>query len=125
VEIALRWVARAWGAASAALLFVFAFGGREHLRFTTDEAVTFLFFPVGVVVGFVLAWWRELAGGLVSVGSLVLFYVSLFAFTGRVPTTPWFLVFAAPGFLHIASAVIAARPEKNKPNLRSERMARS
>lgn len=125
VEIVLRWIARMWGIASAALLFMFAFGGREHLRFTADEAVSFLFFPVGVVAGFALAWRRELAGGLVSVGSLVLFYFSLFVFAGRVPMTPWFLVFAAPGFLHIASAVIAARPEKNKRRVESGGMASS
>lgn len=116
LEIALCWVARAWGVASSVLLFMFAFGGREHLRFTVHEAVAFLFFPVGVVAGFVLAWRRELVGGMVSVGSLALFYVCLFAFAGRVPMTPWFLVFAAPGFLHIASGMIAGCAEKSAQN---------
>lgn len=118
-EVVLRWIARAWAAASGVLLLMFAFGGREHLRFTAGEAVAFLFFPVGVVAGFVLAWRRELAGGLVSVGSLALFYGCLFAFSGRVPATPWFLVFAAPGFLHVASALIAARPEKEQAELQT------
>src|SRR5262245_1259039 len=109
LETVLRWTARAWGIASALLLMAFAFGGREHLRFTAASAAVFLLFPVGVVAGFVVAWWRELAGGLVTVGSLALFYLLLFAWNGWVPTTPYFLLFAAPGFLHVASALIAAR----------------
>jgi hypothetical protein len=106
-ESVLRWTARAWGIASALLLC--AFGGREHLRFTPAEAVVFLLFPGGVVAGFAVAWWGELAGGLVTVGSLALFYLVLFARNGRVPATPYFLLFAAPGFLHVVGALIAAR----------------
>ena len=62
----MRWIARTWGIASALLLLVFAFGGREHLRFNVGEAIAFLLFPVGVIVGFVISWWRELTGGLVT-----------------------------------------------------------
>ena len=108
-EVILCWVARAWGVASTLLLLAFAFGGQEHVRFTAAEAVAFLFFPVGVMAGFAVAWRRELAGGLVTVGSLALFYFYLFALSGRWPSGPYFLLFAAPGFLHVASALIAAR----------------
>jgi hypothetical protein len=105
----LRWTARVWGIASTLLLLAFAFGGREHVRFTANEAIGFLFFPIGVIAGFAVAWWRELAGGLITMGSLALFYVWLFARDGRLPTGPYFLLFAAPGILHIASALLAAR----------------
>ena len=104
-ETILRWTARAWGVASALLLIAFAFGGREHLRMAAGEAVGFLFFPVGVVVGFAIAWKRELAGGLFTVVSLALFYCWL----GRLWIGPYFLLFAAPGFLHIASALLPKR----------------
>jgi hypothetical protein len=107
-ETVLLWAARVWGVASALLLFAFAFGGREHLRFTAGEAVAFLLFPAGVVVGFAVAWRWELAGGLVTVGSLALFVLYVFAWSGRWPG-PYFLLFAAPGFLHVASALLAAR----------------
>jgi hypothetical protein len=109
LESALRWTARAWGLASGLLLLAFAFGGREHVRFTAGEAVGFLLFPVGVVAGFAVAWRRELAGGLVTVGSLALFFLWLFARDGRLSGSPYFLLFAAPGFLRIASARLAAR----------------
>ena len=104
----LRWTARAWGVASTLLLLAFAFGGREHLRFTAGEAVAFLLFPVGVMAGFAVAWRRELTGGLATVGSLALFYLYVYARSGRW-LGPYFLLFAAPGFLHVASALIAGR----------------
>jgi len=107
-ETVLRWAARVWGVASALLLFAFAFGGHEHLRFTAGEAVAFLLFPVGVVVGFAVAWRWELAGGLVTVGSLALLALYVLAWSGRW-IGPYFLLFAAPGFLHVASALLAAR----------------
>lgn len=109
-EVALRWVARAWGLVSAALLLAFMFGGREHFRPTMNEALALALFPGGVVAGFALAWWRDLVGGLVTTGSLALFYLLLFAWNGRVPGGPYFLLFAAPGFLHVATALMA-RPD--------------
>ena len=113
LETVLRWIARARGIASGLLLLAFAFGGRENLRFTAATATLFLFFPVGIVAGFVVAWWRELAGGLITVGSLAMFYLLVFAWNGSVPSTPFFLLFAAPGFLHVASALIAARRKRS------------
>jgi glucose-6-phosphate-specific signal transduction histidine kinase len=106
----LRWTARIWGVASTVLLMAFAFGGHEHLRLTLREAVAFLFFPMGVVVGFVVAWRRELVGGLISVGSLALFYLHLWA--GGRPVGPYFLLFAAPGFLHLVNALCFERKSK-------------
>lgn len=108
----LRWTARTWGVASTLLLIAFAFGGREHLRLTISESVPFLFFPMGVVAGFVIAWRHEFAGGLVTVGSLALFYVYLFVLGGRFPGGPYFLLFAGPGFLHLANALLVARNPK-------------
>lgn len=105
--VLLRWVARAAGLASGLLLGLFLFGGQEHLRPTAAEAVGMLFFPFGVAAGFAVAWWRDGLGGLVSVGSLGLFYLWLFARAGQVPTTPYFLLFAAPGFLHLIVAGLA------------------
>ncbi len=109
-ESILRWTARIWGVASTLLLLAFAFGGREHLRFTASEALAFLFFPVGVVAGFIVAWRHELVGGLVTVGSLTFFYLSVGG-SGR-PLGPYFLLFAAPGFLHLANALLVARKPK-------------
>ncbi len=110
----LRWSARVWGIASALLLLAFAFGGREHVRFTAGEAVGFLLFPVGVIAGFAIAWRRELVGGLVTVGSLALFSLWLFVRDGQL-VGPYLSLFAAPGFLHVVSALIAAYGGRGVP----------
>lgn len=110
----LRWVGRAWGLASGGLLLLFLFGGRENLRPTAEQAALMLFFPVGVLLGFAVAWRSDLAGGLITVGSLAGFYLAIAALGGAVPTTPYFLLFAGPGFLHLAAA-LAARRRKPLP----------
>jgi hypothetical protein len=102
----LRWTARVWGVATFLLILAFVVGGRESMRPTANEAVGLLLFPIGVVVGFGIAWWREGVGGLVTVGSLALFYLWMFARDGRRPTGPYFLLFSAPGFLHTANALL-------------------
>lgn len=103
----VRSIARGGGLVSTLVLLAFVFGGAEPIRFTMDQAVAFLFFPVGVVAGFAVAWRHELAGGLITLGSLALFYVYLFVVGGRFPGGPYFLLFALPGFLHTASDIIA------------------
>ena len=37
--------------------------------------VGFLFFPVGTILGMLLSWWREVLGGVVTVYSLLGFYL--------------------------------------------------
>lgn len=113
----LHWTARTSGITSALVLLAFAFGGHEPLPLTASEVVAFLFFPVGVVVGFAIAWWREMAGGLVTVGSLALFYVAMLVL-GEGRLGPYFLLFSAPGFLHIASALLARRAGSARPPAR-------
>lgn len=101
----LRGLARVWSIASTLLLLAFLFGGRENLFPTASQAVSMLFFPVGILVGFLVAWRWELLGGLGTVGSLVLFYVWTFILSGRIPMTPYFVLFAAPGFLFLACSL--------------------
>jgi len=111
-EAVLRWAARAWGLASTLLILAFVFGGREHVRLTASEALGFLLFPVGVIAGFAVAWRREGVGGLITLGSLALFYAWMFARDGRFPAGPYFLLLAAPGFLHVAGALIAGHERR-------------
>jgi hypothetical protein len=116
LETILRWIARAWGLASTLLLFAFAFGGHEHLRLTMGEAAVFLFFPVGVVAGMLVAWRYELAGGLIAVGSLAVFYLCISTWGGGISPGPYFLLFAAPGFLHLALALLSSSKRKTSLN---------
>lgn len=103
---ALRWTGRIWAVVSVAVLAVFAFGGRETLQPSASQMVGVLLFPIGVAVGLVVGWWRQAVGGCVTVCSLALFYVWMFAQHGRLPPGPYFLLLAAPGFLFIAGALL-------------------
>lgn len=115
LSIVLRWLARVGSIASTLLLAAFAFGGQESLRPTFVEAIGLFFFPVGVVVGFFIAWWWEGIGGAVTVTSLACFYVYMVARDGRLPTGPYFLLFAAPGFLHLANGLLQRNRTRPAP----------
>ncbi len=102
----LRWVARVWSVVTFLFVLAFIVGGAESMRPTAAEAVALLFFPVGVIVGLAVAWWREGIGGAVAVCSLILFYAFTFARSGTLPGGPYFLLLAAPGFIHLANALL-------------------
>ncbi|MGI5836351.1 MAG: DUF7670 domain-containing protein [Chloroflexota bacterium] len=99
----LRWLARILSLASLGMLLLFVLGeGSWPLRLTPSEFVQFVFFPIGVAIGMVLGWRRELLGGVVAVFSLAMFYLSHFGVTGKIPSGPWFLIFTLPGILFFA-----------------------
>ncbi len=96
----LRWVARLWAVLS--LLFLLAFVVGEGIGFQRiRDLAAFLFFPLGVGAGLVVAWWRERIGGAIAVCSLVAFYLTLCLFDGRFPRGPYFFLVAAPGLLFL------------------------
>jgi len=106
VQESVRWTARVLSVFSTVVLMLFLFGERFPVeKITAPQWLGFLLFPVGVVIGFALAWWREGLGGSITVGSLLAFYV-VFTTLMHEPLRDggWFLVFALPGFLFLLSA---------------------
>ncbi len=90
------------------------FAGEGGLgSFTSPQAIwhfisragwLFFFFPVGIVVGLVIAWWREDWGGGVALGSLAAFYgTHWLGMGGLSPRGPWFLIAAVPAFVFLLS----------------------
>jgi peptidoglycan/LPS O-acetylase OafA/YrhL len=63
----------------------------------------FLFFPIGVLFGFLLAWRWELLGSLVSLVSLALFYALHYIQSGRGLGGPNFLIFSLPALLFLGA----------------------
>ena len=109
VELALRWTARIWSIATIALVLAFIFGERGNLP-TLREWPGFLFFPFGICLGMIVAWWKERLGGIMTVASFLAFYVLDFAISGRFPKGWAFLAFAAPGFLFLLSSWARVQP---------------
>jgi hypothetical protein len=77
--------------------------GNAWMKVRPVEWLLLCFFPFGLILGLVLAWWREALGAAVAALSVTAFYVSCLRLTGRPPGGPWFLIFAAPAVLFFAS----------------------
>jgi hypothetical protein len=108
--LALRWTARVWSAASVALVLGFIVGEGFNPS-GLNEWLGVLFFPIGISIGMILAWWKEALGGSITVGSLLAFYVVHVATAGTLPRGWAWLVFAAPGFMFILLAYVSRRPK--------------
>lgn len=100
----VRWIARLASLASISMLVLFATSGGDPP--TAFEWLLLACFPVGVALGMIVAWRREILGGSITLGSLVAFH-GLLAFGDRPPAGPWFVVFASPGIVLLAVGLAA------------------
>ena len=104
----LRWTARVWSVASIALVLAFIVG--EGINPSgPSERLGLVFFPFGICLGMIVAWWSEGLGGSITVGSLLVFYVIHVATTGTLPSGWAWLTFAAPGFLFLLAWRLARK----------------
>ena len=72
--VGLEWVARLASIVSIVLLVtLFVEEGLHPSGVAAKEWIALLFFPMGVIVGMIVAWWKEGAGAVVTVGSLAAF----------------------------------------------------
>jgi hypothetical protein len=101
-------------------LLLFVIGepsGLSSIR--SDELIGLFFFPCGLIVGLALAWYRELLGGLIAVGSVVCFYVIYEGLLHGGWPGWWFIVFAAPGVLHLLHGMFSQRSKPQEHNLQN------
>jgi len=105
---ALRWIARLLSVASLGFILLFVFGEASGwLSVRLEDLVGLVFFPFGLMLGLVLAWRRELSGGLIAVGSIACFYLIYgLAINRAIFQGWWFLVLAIPGFLFVLYALL-------------------
>lgn len=99
----LCWIARVLGLFSISVLLLFLFGQGGGLSpITLNDAVGLAFFPFGLIIGLVLAWWKERLGGAIAIGSVVGFYLIYeLLINSSWPRGWWFAVFAIPGALFL------------------------
>lgn len=113
----VRWAARIWSFLSLLFLLTMfigeGLGSGSWAGLNRHEIILMLFFPLGVSLGMLLAWWREGLGGAFTLASLAAFYGVHYLFSGWFPGGPWFLLVAAPGFVFLFSR--ALNPKRRRP----------
>lgn len=103
-----HWVASFVGAALVLLFAVFAIG--EGLPPLAELNASFA--AVGMMLaGFLLIWWKDWLGALVSLGGLAWFQALEIADNGQ-PSYGWFPLFVIPGVLALLAGLMrgVARP---------------
>jgi len=98
----IEFLARLGSIASIALLVLIFWGEAFNpAQITRTEWVGLLFFPIGITIGMVVAWWKEGLGSTITIGSLAAFYV-VYGYIFKNHIGGWaFIVFASPGFLFL------------------------
>ena len=97
----IEWLARISSIVSITLMALIFIG--EPFRpseISRNEWIGMAFFPLGVVIGIVIAWWNEGVGSVLTIGSLIGFYL-IYGYLLRNPIGGWFIVFASPGLLFL------------------------
>jgi len=106
--VVARWVARVWSILS--VLFVLAFFMGEAGSGpgpTAREWVGLAFWPIGVCVGLVVAWCREVVGGILALGCLLAFCAWDVLRSEHLPGGPFFFLVAAPALLFLAVGLLS------------------
>lgn len=112
VLLAVRWTARVGALLAAGFIALFfvgdllSDGGAGLMSLDLRESLMMAAF--GAVFAGLLAGWRwELAGGLLVVGGMVVFYLLDYALSGSFPRGPFFLLIALPGALYLLAAALS------------------
>ncbi len=104
----LRWSARGLSILAVSIVLLFAFGeGLNLAHFTNRELTLFLFFPLGVCLGMIVAWRWEGSGGGITIASVAAFYLLHRLQSSNFPRGFAFLALAAPGLLFILCSLWA------------------
>jgi hypothetical protein len=102
----MPWTARGWTILSLVLVGFILAGEVLHptaaLPTSPREFVGLALLPFGTCLG-MLTWRWEALGGAITVGSLLGFYLFMYALDGRFPGGPFFVLVAAPGALFLAA----------------------
>lgn len=106
----VRWSARITSAFALGIIAIFATSGGGAP--TLAEWIAIAFFPVGLVIGLIVAWKREIPGAIIALASLAVFYVYMFAtssFRTDMRYVGNFALFAIPAVLFLAAGLLARR----------------
>ena len=109
-------LARVGSIASISLLVLLFMGEAFHpSEISPNEWAGLLFFPIGVTIGMIVAWWKEGLGSAVTLLSLLAFYL-VYGYLLRNHVGGWaFIAFASPGFLFLLHWLCATLMKSTTP----------
>jgi hypothetical protein len=95
------------------LLMLFAGEGFHPSQVTARQWVGLAFFPIGVIIGMVTAWWKEGLGAAITLLSLLALYL-VYGYFMRYHVAGWaFIAFASPGFLFLVHWLFRGAEQKH------------
>jgi hypothetical protein len=112
--LVVRWIARILSILTIGIILLFFVGEADFsqpVSLSLKDVIGLLFFPLGVLIGMLVAWRWEGIGAGITVGSLVAFYLSHFLLWHGFPSGPYFALFASPGAI-FGIAWLLSRPRQ-------------
>ncbi len=100
----IRALAKIGSLASLGFLSMFVvahFTQGELPAIGSHEWLGLMFFPIGVMAGLLLSWWKEALGGWLTVGNLIAFYCWNLMNSGHLPGGPYFILLTLPGLMFL------------------------
>ena len=115
----IRKVAKVWSILSIGFLLVMLVGhllSPEETKAlpTLVEAIAMLFFPTGVLAGMAISWKWEKIGGIITIVSLLIFYMLIIIPRGAFRAILTTLLLAVPGFLFLFCSLLSRNLKKTK-----------
>lgn len=111
------------GSIASITLLVLLFMGEAFrpAEISSDEWAGLLFFPIGITIGMIIAWWKEGLGSAVTLLSLMAFYL-VYGYLLRNHIGGWvFIVFASPGFLFLLHWLLRDTGKTQRPLMEASR----
>lgn len=110
----IELLARLGSIASITLLILLFMG--EPFRpseISPNQLAGLVFFPLGVAIGMIVAWWKEGVGSALTIASLLGFYL-VYGYLLRNHIGGWaFITFASPAFLFLLHWALSSAKEKH------------
>ncbi|RLC58210.1 MAG: hypothetical protein DRH89_01630 [Candidatus Cloacimonadota bacterium] len=102
----LRWTARIWSYIVVAFILLFVGAqivesGIDADSFSLMEGIAFAFFPIGLTLGLIIAWWKEGLGGIIATISIIAFHLIMLFAHGNPDFVILIELLAVPGPLFI------------------------
>jgi len=107
----IRWITRIIGILIVLLFLVFFIGETDFSKpfsLPVNEIILILFIPVGLIAGIIIAWKREIMGGIIIAASVLLFNITAYISEGFSFEMD-FGIFAFVGLMYIICGVADRR----------------